>query len=145
MRIMGLDYGSKTVGVAVTDPLGLFAQPVETIGRKSETKLRKTLSRLEELIREYQVGRIVLGLPVNMDGSAGERAEKTLTFREKLEVRTGIPVILQDERLTTVAADEDLQIMNIPKQDRKKYIDQIAAVYILEDYMRQHSDKNVNE
>ena len=91
------------------------------------------------------MGRIVLGLPVNMDGSAGERAEKTLTFREKLEVRTGIPVILQDERLTTVAADEDLQIMNIPKQDRKKYIDQIAAVYILEDYMRQHSDKNVNE
>ena len=105
MRLLGLDYGSKTVGVAVTDPLGYTAQPLETITRKEENKLRRTLARIEELVKEYSVEKIVLGLPVNMDGSKGERAELALRFKEMLERRTGLEVIMQDERLTTVAAD----------------------------------------
>ena len=135
MRIMGLDYGAKTLGVAVTDPLGMTAQPLETISRTSETKLRRTLARLEEIVREYQVEQIILGLPVHMDGSLGERAQKSLEFKIKLENRLHLPVILQDERLTTVAADEVLREMNVPGEERKKYIDKIAASYILEDYM----------
>ena len=135
MRIMGLDYGSRTVGVALTDPLGITAQPLETITRTSENKLRRTLARLEEIVREYQVERIVLGLPVNMDDSLGERAQKSLEFKTKLENRLHLPVILQDERLTTIAADEVLEEMNVPREERKKYIDKIAAACILEDYM----------
>lgn len=137
---MGLDYGSRTVGVALTDPTGILAQPLETITRTSENKLRRTLARLETIVSDYQVGSIVLGFPLNMDDSVGERATKTLEFKEKLESRLQIPVVLQDERLTTFAADEDLEIMNIPREERKKYIDQIAAVYILEDYL--HSMEN---
>ena len=102
MRILGLDYGSKTVGVAVSDPLGLTAQGVETIWRKQENKLRQTLARIEELISEYQVERIVLGYPKNMNNTIGERAEKSLEFQQMLERRTGLPVIMWDERLTTV-------------------------------------------
>ena len=135
MRVMGLDYGSKTVGVALTDPLGLTVQPLETITRDSENKLRRTLARLEEIVTEYQVGSIILGYPLNMDDSVGERAKKTQEFKIKLEKRLGRPVILQDERHTTAAADENLQEMNVPKSERKKYIDQLAAAFILEDYL----------
>lgn len=85
MRILGLDYGSKTVGVAVSDPLGLTAQRVETIWRKQENKLRRTLARIEELTAEYGVEKIVVGLPKNMNNTMGERAEKTLEFKEMLE------------------------------------------------------------
>ena len=109
MRIMGLDYGSKTVGVSVCDPLGLTAQGVETITRNEENKLRRTCRRIEELISQYEITAIVLGYPKNMDDSVGERAEKTEEFKELLERRTGLPVILWDERLTTVAADEILE------------------------------------
>ena len=135
MRIMGLDYGSKTVGVALTDPLGLTAQPLETITRESENKLRRTLARLEEIVKEYQVGSIILGYPVHMDDSVGERACKSLEFKTKLEQRLKLPVIMQDERLTSVAADEILEEMQVPRSERKKYIDKIAAAFILEDYM----------
>lgn len=135
MRVMGLDYGSKTVGVALTDPLGFSACPLETITRDSETKLRRTLARLQKLVTEYGVEKIVLGLPVNMDGTEGERAAKTLDFKTKLEQRLQLPVILQDERLTTMAADDLLQEMNVPRNQRKQYIDQLAASIILEDYM----------
>ena len=135
MRIMALDYGSKTVGVALTDPLGVTCQPFETITRESENKLRRTLARLETIAGEYQVGMIVLGLPLNMDDSVGERAQKSLEFKTKLEKRMGLPVILQDERLTTMAADEILDEMEIPAGERKKYIDQIAASIILRDYL----------
>ena len=135
MRIMGLDYGSKTVGVALTDALGLTVQPLETITRDSENKLRRTLARLEEIVSEYQVGSIILGLPVLMDDSIGLRAQKTLEFKSKLEKRLGLPVILQDERLTSVAADEILSEMNVPVSRRKQYIDKIAAAVILEDYL----------
>ena len=96
MRLLGLDYGSKTVGVAVTDPLGYTAQPVETITRKEENKLRRTLARIEQLVGEYQIEKIVLGYPVNMDGSAGERAELALAFKAMLERRTKLEVIMQD-------------------------------------------------
>ena len=137
---MGLDYGSRTVGVALTDPLGLTAQPLETITRESENKLRKTFARLEQIVSEYQVSAIVLGLPLNMDDSVGERAQKSLEFKEKLENRLHLPVTMYDERLSTVAADEILEEMNVPQSERKKYIDKIAASCILEDYMN-HSDR----
>ena len=125
MRLLGLDYGSKTVGVAVTDPLGYTAQPLETITRKEENKLRRTLARIEQLVGEYQIEKIVLGYPVNMDGSAGERAELALAFKAMLERRTKLEVIMQDERLTTVAADEILQECGM----------QVAAGLILQDFM----------
>ena len=135
MRIMGLDYGSKTVGVAISDALLLTAQPIETIERSSENKLRKTLARIDALILSYEVERIVLGFPLNMDDSIGERAEKTLAFKERLEARTGLPVILQDERLSTFAAKETLSEMGVHPKEQKQYVDKIAASYILQDYL----------
>lgn len=135
MRIMGLDYGSKTVGVAVSDALGLTAQAVETIQRKEENKLRKTLARIEELIREYGAERIVLGFPKNMNNTIGDRAEKSLAFQEMLERRTGLPVIMWDERLTTVEAERTLMESGVRRENRKQYVDQIAAVFILQGYL----------
>lgn len=135
MRVMGLDYGSKTVGVAVSDPLGLTAQGIETIWRKDENKLRKTCARIEELIREYEVGSIVLGLPRHMNSDVGNRAEKSLEFGEMLRRRTGLEVIMWDERLTTVEAERTLIESNVRREDRKKYIDKIAAVFILQGYL----------
>lgn len=135
MRIMGLDYGSKTVGVAVSDALGLTAQAVETIQRKEENKLRKTLARIEELIREYGAERIVLGFPKNMNNTIGDRAEKSLAFQEMLERRTGLPVIMWDERLTTVEAERTLMESGVRRENRKQYVDKIAAVFILQGYL----------
>jgi putative Holliday junction resolvase len=132
---MGLDYGSKTVGVAISDSLLLTAQGIETIERKEENKLRKTLARIETLVKEYEVGKIVLGLPLNMNDSIGERAEKTLEFKAMLERRTGLEVILWDERLTTVEAEQILIESNVRREDRKKYIDKIAAGFILQGYL----------
>ena len=132
---MGLDYGSKTVGVAVSDLLGMTAQPVETITRKDENKLRKTCARIEELIKEYEVGKIDLGLPKHMNDDIGDRAEKSIAFGEMLKRRTGLEVIMWDERLTTVEAEQTLIECNVRREDRKKYIDQIAAVFILQGYM----------
>ena len=94
MRVMGLDFGSKTVGVAVSDALGLTAQGVEIIRRTSENKLRQTLARIETLIKEYEVEKIVLGFPKNMNNTIGERAEKSLAFKEMLMKRTGLPVVM---------------------------------------------------
>lgn len=136
MRIMGLDYGSNTVGVAVTDALMMTVQPVETIVRKEENKLRRTCARIEQLIAEYGVGEIALGCPYNMDGSIGPRAKKAQEFCEMLKRRTGLPVTMVDERLTTVEADEILAESGVAKGNRKTYIDQIAAVIILEDYLQ---------
>ena len=135
MRIMGLDYGSKTVGVAVSDLLGMTAQPVETITRKDENKLRKTCARIEELIKEYDITKIVLGLPKHMNDDIGDRAEKSIAFGEMLKRRTGLEVVMWDERLTTVEAEQTLIECNVRREDRKKYIDQIAAVFILQGYM----------
>ena len=135
MRVMGLDYGSKTVGVAVSDPFGWTAQGVETIVRKEENKLRQTLARIEALVQEYEVEKIVLGFPKNMNSTLGERAQKTLEFKGKLEKRIGVPVIMWDERLTTVEAERTLIESNVRREDRKKYVDKIAAVFILQGYL----------
>ncbi|HIR76270.1 MAG TPA: Holliday junction resolvase RuvX [Candidatus Choladousia intestinipullorum] len=135
VRIIGLDFGSRTVGVAVSDPLGLTAQGLEIIRRTSENKLRRTLARIEEIAEEYQADTIVLGLPKNMNNTLGERAEKSLEFKEMLERRTGLPVIMWDERLTTVAANRTLIESGVRRENRKEYVDMIAAVYILQGYL----------
>lgn len=135
MRILGLDYGSRTVGVAVSDELLLTAQGVETIERKDENKLRKTCARIEELIKEYEVSTIVLGLPKNMNNTEGDRVEKTKEFKEMLERRTGLPVIFWDERLTTVAAEQVLMESGVRRENRKAVIDKVAACFILQGYL----------
>ncbi len=135
MRILGLDYGSKTVGVAVSDPLMLTAQAVETITRKEENKLRRTLARLEALVKEYEVSTIVLGLPKNMNNTIGDRAEKTMAFGEMVERRTGLKVVYWDERMTTISAERILMETGVRREHRKEVIDQIAAVFILQGYL----------
>jgi putative Holliday junction resolvase len=132
---MGLDYGSKTVGVAMSDELLITAQVLETITRKEENKLRRTLARIEELAKEYQVERIVLGYPKNMNNTLGERIEKTMEFKEALERRTGLPIVLCDERLTTVEAERSLMESNVRRENRKQYVDQVAAAFILQGYL----------
>ncbi len=135
MRIMGLDYGSKTVGAAVSDPLLITAQGIETIWRKSPDKLRQTLARIEELVKEYEVEKIVLGLPKNMNNSEGERCEKTREFGQMLEKRTGIEVIFWDERLTSVEAGQIMMESGVRREERKEYVDKIAAGLILQGYL----------
>ena len=135
MRVIGLDYGSKTVGVAVSDALGITAQAVETINRKEENKLRKTCARIEELATEYEAERIVVGFPKHMNNDIGERAEKAMEFGEMLKRRTGLEVVMWDERLTTVEAERTLIENKVRREDRKKYIDKIAAVFILQSYL----------
>ena len=142
MRILGLDYGSKTVGVAVSDPLGFTAQGVEIIRRKSENKMRQTLARIEELIAQYQVEEIVLGLPKNMNNTLGDRAEKSLELKETLERRTGLPVVMWDERLTTVSATRVLMETGVRRENRKEHVDEIAAVFILQGYLDYLANKN---
>ena len=132
-RVLGLDYGSKTVGVAVSDPLRLTAQGVEIIRRKSESKLRQTLARIAELASLYQAETIVLGFPRNMNATIGERARRTIEFRTMVEQRTQIPVVLWDERLTTVAADRVMDETGV--RDHKEYVDEIAAMLILQGYL----------
>lgn len=135
MRIMGLDYGSRTVGVALSDELLITAQAKEIIRRKEENKLRRTLARIEELITTYGVEKIVLGLPVNMDMTPSERSQLCLEFKDRIERRTDIPVVMWDERLTTVAADEIMDELGIKGRERKEYVDMIAAQVILQDYL----------
>ena len=134
-RVIGLDFCSKTVGVAVSDPLGITAQPVETVVREQENKLRKTMARIAEIAKEYEADTFVIGLPKNMNNTLGERAEKSIEFGENLERRTGIKVVMWDERLTTVAADRALMESGVRREHRKEFVDQIAAVYILQGYL----------
>ncbi|MEE1102171.1 MAG: Holliday junction resolvase RuvX [Agathobacter sp.] len=144
MRILGLDFGSKTVGVAVSDELLITAQGVEIVRRKSPSKLRQTLARIEELIAFYGVEKIVLGYPKNMNNTEGERCEMTKEFKEMLERRTGLEVILWDERLTTVAADRSMMETGIRRENRKEFVDEIAAIFILQgylDFLRNNGDK----
>ena len=145
MRIMGLDYGSKTVGVAVSDPLGFTAQGIEIVRRKSENKLRQTLARIEEIAKEYSVEKIVLGFPKHMNNDIGERAEKSLEFKEMLERRTGLPVVMWDERLTTVEADRTMMETGIRRENRKEYVDMIAAVFILQGYLDYLSNQQATQ
>ena len=141
MRIMGLDYGSKTVGVAISDPLFITAQGIEIIRREDENKLRRTLARIEELIVEYEVSEIVLGLPKHMNDTIGERAELSLEFKEKLERRTGLSVTMWDERLTTAAADRAMMEAGIRREQRKEHVDKIAAVFILQGFLDYRAGK----
>lgn len=141
MRLIGLDYGTKTVGVAVSDELGITAQPLETITRTSSKKLRKTLARIESLIKEYDVEKIVLGNPKNMNNTEGDRSVQTEAFKKQLERRTGLPVVLWDERLTTAESERILISGGVRRENRKAVIDQLAASIILQSYM----DANGNE
>lgn len=134
-RILGLDFGSKTVGVAVSDELLITAQTVETIWREKPSKLRQTVARIAKLAEDYGAEKIVLGYPKNMNDTEGKRCEDTRAFQELLEKRTGLEVILWDERLTTVAANEAMIEMGIRRENRKEYIDQIAAIFILQEYL----------
>ena len=135
MRILGLDYGTKTVGVAVSDELGLTAQAVETITRKEANKLRKTLARIDELVQQYSIEKIVLGYPKHMNNSSGIRCEETEEFKAMVERRTGLEVILWDERMSTVAAERTLIEGGVRRENRKTYVDQLAAVFILQGYL----------
>ena len=135
MRIIGLDFGSRTVGVAVCDPLMITSQGVEIIRRKEENKLRQTYARIEELCAEYNAERIVLGLPKNMNNTSGDRVDKTMDFKAALERRTGLEVVMWDERLTTVAADNAMMEAGIRRENRKEYVDMIAAQLILQGYL----------
>ena len=135
MRILGLDFGSKTVGVAVSDELMMTAQGLEIVRRQSPNKLRQSLARIEQIIEGSPVERIVLGYPKNMNNTEGERCEKTKEFKGMLERRTGLPVILWDERLTTVAADRLMMETGVRRENRKQYVDEIAAVFILQGYL----------
>ena len=140
-----MDFGAKTVGVAISDPLLVTAQGIEIIRRKDENKLRQTRARIEELILAYQVEEIVLGLPKNMNDTLGARVELTNEFKEKLERRTGLPVHMWDERLTTVAADKAMMEAGIRRENRKEYVDKIAAVFILQGYLDLRSRKKQEE
>lgn len=144
MRIMGLDFGSVTVGVAISDGLLITAQGIETIRRKQDNKLRQTLARIEELVKEYEVGRIVVGYPKNMNNTIGDRALKSEEFAKMLEQRTGLEVVLWDERLTTVEAHNVLIQGDVRREDRSKVVDKVAAVIILQGYLNMLSYKSKN-
>lgn len=132
MRIMGLDLGDKTIGVAVSDPLGWTAQGVTTLRR---TDLEGDLQQLAKLVEQYAVEEFVLGLPKNMDGSLGKRAEMVQQFAELLKMRFALPVHLWDERLSTVAVEKHLLGADVSRRGRKKVVDKLAAVYILQGYL----------
>lgn len=138
---MGLDYGSVTVGVAICDSIGLTAQGIEVIRRKEENKLRRTYARIEELVLEYNIERIVLGYPKNMNNTVGERCKKSEAFAEALRRRTGLEVVLWDERLTTVAAHQAMIEGNLRREQRDKIVDKIAAVFILQGYLDYYNQK----
>ena len=135
MRIMGLDYGDKTVGVAVSDELLITAQPVTTVERERSNKLRKTYLQLEAIIEEYEVEKIVIGKPLNMNGTEGERVEKTRAFSDELKKRTGLEIVEVDERLTTTEADRILEDTGVAHSGRKAHIDKMAAAIILQTYL----------
>ena len=136
MRALGLDFGDKTVGVAVSDGLGITAQGVEIIERTNPTEHKQSLRRLAELINEYEVDTIVLGYPKNLNGSEGERCVKTRTYKEYLERRfPSIPVYLWDERFSTVMADNAMKAAGLDGKKRRTLIDKMAAVYILQGYL----------
>lgn len=132
---MGLDYGSKTVGVAISDPLLVTAQGIEIIRRDSEKRLRKTLARIEQLAKEYEVEKIVLGFPKHINNTVGERGEKSIELKDTLERRTGLEVIMWDERFTTVEANRTLIESRVRRENRRDYVDMLAAVLILQGYL----------
>ncbi|SHK08370.1 Holliday junction resolvase RuvX [Desulforamulus aeronauticus] len=132
MRIMGLDVGDKTIGVALSDPLGWTAQGLEVIRREN---IEKDFTRLDEIIQEYQVERILVGLPKNMNATIGPQGEKVLAFVEQLKDKFALPVKTWDERLSTVAAERMLIQADVSRSKRKKVIDKMAAAVILQGYL----------
>lgn len=132
MRIMALDVGSRTIGIACSDALLMTAQGVETIRR---TSLENDFNRLRELISEYEVHELVVGMPKNMNGTKGERAEKTEEFVEKMKAVIDLPVTFWDERLSTVMAERQLIAADVSRKKRKGVIDKMAAVVILQGYL----------
>ena len=142
MRILGLDYGQKTVGVAVSDEGAIIAQPLETIERKHENKLRQTYARIEAIVEEYEVGLIVVGLPKMMNNTEGERVELTKEFAGNLERRSGIRIVFEDERLTSVEANRILEETGVPVSGRKEHIDKMAAAIILQSYLDREANKH---
>ena len=140
MRIMGLDMGSHTIGVAISDALGLTAQALKTIQRRS---MERDVEELGEIVRQFEVGQIVVGLPKNMNGTLGEQAEKVLKWIKTLEEKIHLPVSTWDERLSTVGATKILLEADLSRKKRKKTIDRVAAALILQgylDYQRQRND-----
>jgi putative Holliday junction resolvase len=131
-RIMGLDVGDRTIGVAISDPLLLTAQGIKTIRRESN---KKDIEEIEDLIKKYDVNKIVIGFPKNMNNTVGPQGEKVLNFIDKLKKRINIEIILEDERLTTMAAERTLIEGDVSRQNRKKVIDKVAATYILQIYL----------
>ncbi|MDU2333572.1 Holliday junction resolvase RuvX [Veillonella sp.] len=132
MRIMALDVGSRTIGIACSDALLMTAQGIETIRR---TSLENDFNRLRELISEYEVHELVVGMPKNMNGTKGERAEKTEEFVEKMKAVIDLPVTFWDERLSTVMAERQLIAADVSRKKRKGIIDKMAAVFILQGYL----------
>ena len=130
-----MDFGSKTVGVAVSDENEFLASGVETIRREREDKLRKTYARIEALIVELGVEKIVLGLPLTLDGEEGVRVQKTRDFGENLKRRTGLDIEYQDERLTTVEAYNLMSESGVKKDKQLQMVDEVAATIILQDYL----------
>jgi putative Holliday junction resolvase len=132
MRTMGLDYGDRTIGVAVSDELGWTAQGVETIRR---TTAERDFARLKQLAREYDVGEVVVGLPKNMNGTIGPRGELCIAFAQEVEAALQVPVRLWDERLTTASAQRTLLAADVSRKKRKAVIDKMAAALILQGYI----------
>lgn len=132
MRVLGLDVGEKTIGVAVSDELGWIAQPVKVLRR---TAVEDGIAAVREMAEAYSVEAIVVGLPKNMNGTLGPQAEKAMVFRDNVAAVTGIPVVLWDERLTTAAAQRALLEADVSRRRRKQVVDKIAAVIILQGYL----------
>lgn len=141
-RILCLDVGEKNIGIAVSDSLGITAQGLEVIKRQS---LSRDLERIRELAAAYKIEEIVLGLPRHMDGTIGEKAWEILRFKEKLEAALKIAVTTWDERLTTAAAQRTLLEADVSRKGRKKVIDKLAAVFILESYLRYRKGRAINK
>ncbi len=141
MRKLGIDYGDSRVGIAITDELGITAQGLETIHHKGNDKI--VLKRLEELFEKYQIDTIVIGIPINMDGTKTERVEVTEKFIHKLKCKFNkVKIEKIDERLTTVAAHKTMNYLNINKYNKRNIVDTISAVYILETYMNKKDKTN---
>ncbi len=140
MIILGIDYGDARTGVAITDPLGITAQGLKTINNQNSDKI--LLKEIEEIVNEYNVSKIVIGMPLNLKGEKTVRAEKTEKFIHKLKCKFGkMPIEIVDERLTTVQAHKTMNFLDVNKRNKKNIVDTIAAVYILETYMRKEEKK----
>ena len=143
MRVIGLDFGSKTTGLAMSDIGGRIATPVETVFREEEVNLKQTVRRIRQLAQENDVHTIVLGLPKNMNNTLGARAEATLNFKKRLERDLyQVEIVLWDERLSTIGAEHPLMEMGMNREKRKQYIDKMAAAYILQGYLDAHRSEN---